>query len=173
MRSKKRYLVIYTDGSCYWKIRKGGYGVYFEWMEGNQVLASKRIKGNQGKGYSNTTIDRMEIRAVIIGLEAIKHSKRSNTRILVVTDRKAVVNTINEGWVFNWEKENFFDRKNKDLWIRFLNVYRTFNTQLLTFKHTRGHNKGIEAFRRGNNIADELADYKSFSTFIEDEEGVL
>ncbi len=76
----------------------------------------------------------MELLAVIVGLEKLK---TPNTSVLVVSDSKYVVDAVTKGWVFNWEKKGFKDKKNPDLWQRFLKVYRKHKVD---FKWIKGHN---------------------------------
>ena len=74
--------------------------------------------------------------AVIVGLEAIK---RENAEVIVYSDSKYVVDAVNQGWVFGWEKKNFEKRANPDLWIRFLKVYRQHRVRFIWIKGHAGH----------------------------------
>lgn len=155
-------VLIFTDGSCYAKTRKGGYGVFMQFKDGQFVVAEKSIS----KGYSNTTISRMELKAIIVGLKNI--TVKGLYPIIVISDSEYTVNSINEGWVINWERENFLGRKNADLWREFLNIWRTFPEGIVKFIHTKGHSKGKTPFKYGNAKADELASFKNFTDYIED-----
>ena len=84
-------------------------------------------------GYARTTNNRMELMAVIVGLEAVKWD---NADIRVVSDSSYVVNSVSKGWLFNWEKKGFAKAKNPDLWMRFLKVYRRHR---VTFSWIKGH----------------------------------
>ena len=75
---------------------------------------------------------------VIKGLEALK---KDGLDVEITTDSKYVVDSVNKGWVFSWEKNNFSKRKNADLWIRFLKVYRKHNIKMIWVK---GHNEHPE-----------------------------
>jgi ribonuclease HI len=75
----------------------------------------------------------MELLAVIEGLESIKVE---NASVLVVSDSKYVVDSVEKKWVFGWEKKNFAKKKNPDLWARFLKVYRKHK---ISFKWIKGH----------------------------------
>jgi ribonuclease HI len=75
----------------------------------------------------------MELLAVIEGLESIKVE---NASVLVVSDSKYVVDSVEKKWVFGWEKKNFEKRKNPDFWPRFLKVYRKHK---ISFKWKKGH----------------------------------
>ena len=103
---------IYTDGSSRGNPGRGGYGV---------VLLSGKYRKEISCGFRITTNNRMELLAVIVGLEVVK---KENTIITVYSDSKYVVDAVEKKWVFNWEKTNFKNKKNPDLWIRFLKVYR-------------------------------------------------
>ncbi|MAZ55632.1 MAG: ribonuclease HI [Flavobacteriales bacterium] len=115
---------IYTDGAAKGNPGPGGYGVVLEYAGQTKELS---------EGFRLTTNNRMELLAVIIGLEHIKNSKN---QIIVYSDSKYVVDSINKKWVFNWELNNYKKKKNPDLWKRFLIVYRKYN---IIFKWVKGH----------------------------------
>lgn len=150
---------IYTDGASKGNPGKGGYGIVME-----KVGSPYRKEFYEGFRY--TTNNRMELLAVIVGLEKLK---KTNTRVLVVSDSKYVVDSVLKGWVFNWEKKGFSGKKNPDLWKRFLKVYRNHQVDL---KWIKGHNSHPQ-----NERCDELAvlasqqDSLSIDTFYENEEG--
>ncbi|OFY44040.1 MAG: ribonuclease HI [Bacteroidetes bacterium GWF2_40_14] len=118
---------LYTDGAARGNPGPGGYGV---------VLKSGKHYKELSGGFSHTTNNRMELLAVITGLEAIK---RSNSEICVFSDSSYVCDAINKGWLFGWEKKNFDKKKNPDLWIRFLNVYRRHKVKFVWIKGHAGH----------------------------------
>lgn len=118
---------IYTDGASKGNPGPGGYGVVME-------LAGTSYKKEFYEGFRLTTNNRMELLAVIVGLEKLKNP---NTSVLVVSDSKYVVDAVEKGWVFGWEKKYFKDKKNPDLWMRFLKVYRKHQVK---FKWIKGHN---------------------------------
>ena len=111
-------VTMYTDGAARGNPGPGGYGV---------VLMSGPHRKEIAEGFINTTNNRMELLAVIKGLEALKNP---NTTIKIYTDSKYVADAVNKGWVFNWEKKNFSKKKNPDLWKRFLKVYRKHQVSL-------------------------------------------
>ena len=80
----------------------------------------------------------MELLAVIVGLEKLKNPK---SKVLVVSDSKYVVDSVLKGWVFGWEKKGFTGKKNPDLWIRFLKIYRQHHVD---FKWIKGHNNHLQ-----------------------------
>ena len=130
-------ITIYTDGAAKGNPGKGGYGV---------VLLSGKHRKEISQGFKLTTNNRMELLAVIIGLESLK---KNNETVVVYSDSKYVVDAVEKKWVFSWEKTNFNKKKNPDLWIRFLKIYRQHN---IAFKWVKGHSNNVE-----NNRCDLLA----------------
>lgn len=130
---------IYTDGAAKGNPGPGGYGVVMEWV-------GKPYRKEFFEGFRLTTNNRMELLAVIVGLEKLK---TPNTKVLVVSDSKYVVDSVEKKWVLGWEKKGFADRKNADLWKRFLIIYRKHQVD---FKWIKGHNNHPQ-----NERCDELA----------------
>lgn len=130
---------IYTDGAAKGNPGNGGYGVVME-------LVGSPYKKEFYEGFRLTTNNRMELLAVIVGLEKLKNPK---AKVLVVSDSKYVVDAVEKKWVFGWEKKNFSGKKNPDLWIRFLKIYRKHQVE---FKWIKGHNNHPQ-----NERCDELA----------------
>jgi ribonuclease HI len=118
---------IYTDGAARGNPGPGGYGIVMEWV-------GKPYRKEFAKGYKHTTNNRMELLAVI---EALRKLKKPGVSAVVFTDSKYVADAVNKKWVFGWEKKNFKDRKNTDLWMDFLKEYRKHDVR---FKWIRGHN---------------------------------
>ena len=118
---------IYTDGAARGNPGPGGYGVILEYNGHVKELSD---------GFQLTTNNRMELLAVIVGLETIK---LQGYKINVFSDSKYVVSAVNENWVFEWEKNNYKKKKNKDLWIRFLHIYRKHTIKLTWIKGHSGH----------------------------------
>lgn len=119
---------LYTDGSAKGNPGRGGYGLILEWV-------GKPYQREFSEGFRRTTNNRMELLAVIVGLEKLK---KPQTRVLVISDSKYVVDSVSKGWVFGWEKKQFEARKNADLWKRFLRVYRQHQ---VSFQWIKGHNQ--------------------------------
>ena len=117
-------IVIYTDGSALGNPGPGGYGV---------VLLSPPFRKELSAGYRLTTNNRMELLAVITGLEALKHD---GSNVVIYSDSQYVVNAVEKGWIFGWEKKRFKDKKNPDLWMRFLKAYRRHKVR---FVWVKGH----------------------------------
>ncbi len=120
-------IIIYTDGSSRGNPGPGGYGVILE-------LAGTPYNKSFSEGFRLTTNNRMELLAVIVGLEKIT---KPNQNVLVVSDSKYVVDAVEKKWVFGWEKKDFKDKKNPDLWKRFLKIYKQHH---VSFKWIKGHN---------------------------------
>ena len=118
---------IYTDGAARGNPGPGGYGIVMEWV-------GKAYRKEFSKGFKHTTNNRMELLAVI---EALKKLKKPGVSAIVFTDSKYVADAVNKKWVFGWEKKNFKDRKNADLWIEFLKEIRKHN---VSFRWIKGHN---------------------------------
>ena len=88
----------------------------------------------------------MELMAVCVALEALKFE---GSDVTIYSDSKYVVDAVNQRWVFGWERKGFAGKKNPDLWMRFLKVYRRHNVR---FVWVKGHASTVE-----NNRCDELA----------------
>jgi len=120
---------IYSDGSSRNNPGVSGYGTVLIYGEHRKEIS---------EGFKLSTNNRMELLGVISGLESLK---KENLDIEITSDSKYVVDSVNKGWVFNWEKNKFKDKKNKDLWIRFLTEYKKHNIKMIWIK---GHNDHIE-----------------------------
>jgi ribonuclease HI len=130
-------ITIYTDGSSRGNPGPGGYGA---------ILISGPHRKELSQGYKLTTNNRMELLGLIVALETLKIE---NSRVTVYTDSKYVVDSIEKGWVFGWEKKNYAGKKNPDLWMRFLKIYRKHKVKFIWVK---GH-----ADNKENNLCDKLA----------------
>ena len=152
---------IYTDGAAKGNPGPAGYGVVME-------MVGTPYKREFYEGFRKSTNNRMELLAVIVGLEKLKNLK---TKVLVVSDSKYVVDAVEKRWVFQWEKKNFIGKKNPDLWMRFLKAYRNHKVD---FQWVKGHNNHPQ-----NERCDELAvmasqqEKLSVDTFYEKEETKL
>jgi len=122
-------VIIYTDGAAKGNPGNGGYGT---------VMISGKLRKEISQGFQLTTNNRMELLAVIAGLENLKSLQETVT---IYSDSKYVVDAVNKKWLFSWEKKNFNKKKNPDLWIRFLISYRK---HLVTFIWIKGHNDNLE-----------------------------
>jgi ribonuclease HI len=122
-------ITIYTDGASSGNPGPGGYGV---------VLIYGKYRLEKSEGFRLTTNNRMELMAVIAGLEALKIP---GSRVVIYTDSKYVADSVEKGWVFQWELKSFKKKKNPDLWIMFLNVYRKHKVRIVWIK---GHSNNME-----------------------------
>ena len=130
-------IIMYTDGAASGNPGPGGYGV---------VLKSGRHRLELSEGFRHTTNNRMELLAVIIGLESLKIP---GSRVTIYTDSKYVADSVEKGWVFGWEAKGFKKKKNPDLWLRFLKIYRKHHVRFVWIK---GHASNPE-----NELCDRLA----------------
>ena len=140
---------LYTDGSSRGNPGPGGYGV---------VLTCGPHRREISCGYECTTNNRMELLAVIVGLEAIK---RPNAQVNIYSDSSYVVKAINEGWLSNWQKKGLHKQKNADLWERFLMISRKHQLRFFWIKGHAGHPENercdrlaVEAATSGNLLED-------------------
>ena len=137
-------ITIYTDGAASGNPGPGGYGV---------VLMAGPFRKELSGGFRRTTNNRMELLAVIVALEALRFP---NLNVTIYSDSRYVVDAVEKGWVFAWVKKRFKDKKNPDLWLRFLAVY---NKHHVKFVWVKGHadNPGnercdflaVQAYRQG------------------------
>jgi ribonuclease HI len=139
---------LYTDGACKGNPGPAGYGIVLE-------SATKTLRKEFYEGFRLSTNNRMELLAVIVGLEKLKIKP---TTVLVVSDSKYVTDSVHKGWVFQWEKKGFVGKKNPDLWKRFLKIYRQHTVHL---KWIKGHNQHPQ-----NERCDELAVMASNSSML-------
>ncbi len=82
-------------------------------------------------GFRKTTNNRMELLAVIVGLEALK---LPGQKVTVYSDSRYVVDPVEKHWLLGWEKIGFKNKKNPDLWKRFLAIYRQHDVRLVWVK---------------------------------------
>ncbi|MBE6208786.1 MAG: ribonuclease HI [Rikenellaceae bacterium] len=122
-------ITIYTDGSSRGNPGPGGYGV---------VLMCPPYRKELSAGYRLTTNNRMELMAVIVGLEALKFD---GSNVTIYSDSKYVVDAVSKGWIYGWERKGFSGKKNPDLWVRFLRVFRRHNVRFVWIK---GHADNVE-----------------------------
>jgi ribonuclease HI len=145
-------VIIYTDGAASGNPGPGGYGI---------VLISGKHRLEKSQGFKLTTNNRMELLAVIEGLESLKFP----CNVVVYTDSKYVADAVEKGWVFKWEATGFRNKKNPDLWMRFLKVYRKHKVKFVWIK---GH-----ADNRENEICDRLAVNAIYSGKLLEDEGYV
>lgn len=122
-----RKVIIYTDGACMNNPGPGGTGIILTYGDNIREIS---------RGYRNTTNNRMELLAVIEALSALK---TDGLDVIVVSDSSYVVDAVNKGWVFQWEKMNFKKKKNPDLWVRFLELYHKHHVEFRWIEGHSGH----------------------------------
>lgn len=139
-------ITVYTDGAAKGNPGPGGYGI---------VLLHKSQRKELSGGFRLTTNNRMELLAVIIALETLKIE---NSQVTIYTDSKYVSDAVEKGWVFGWERKQFKNKKNPDLWKRFLKIYRKHQVQFIWIKghaeipeNERCDQLAVEA-SQGNNL---------------------
>ena len=120
-------IFLYTDGASSGNPGPGGYGV---------VLKCAGREMEMSGGFSLTTNNRMELLAVIKGLEAIRWE---NAEVHVYSDSSYVVNAINKGWLENWQRKGFAKVKNPDLWMRLLPLLLKHRVAFHWIKGHAGH----------------------------------
>ena len=128
---------IYTDGAASGNPGPGGFGI---------VMMYNHHRKEISEGFRLTTNNRMELLSVIVALESIK---KKDAKVIVHSDSKYVVDSINLKWLDGWQKTGFKKKANVDLWQRFLKIK---DKHKITFKWVKGHADNVE-----NNRCDELA----------------
>lgn len=118
---------IYTDGAAQGNPGPGGYGT---------IMRYGSYEKEFSQGFKLTTNNRMELMAVIVGLEAIR---KDGIPIMIYSDSKYVVEAIEKGWLWNWEKKNFKDKKNEDLWRRYIPLHVKFKPRFTWIRGHAGH----------------------------------
>lgn len=144
-------ITIYTDGAARGNPGPGGYGI---------VLISGKHRLEKTEGFRLTTNNRMELLAVIVGLESLK---KPGSKVIVYTDSRYVADAVEKGWVFQWESKAFRKKKNPDLWTRFLRIYRKHNVRLVWIK---GHASNPE-----NELCDRMAVESSAKRVLKEDTG--
>lgn len=137
-------ITIYTDGSALGNPGNGGYGI---------VLMAGKFYKELNQGYRMTTNNRMELLAVIVGLESLKEGGHN---VRVFSDSKYVIDSVEKKWVFGWVKKGFKGKKNADLWKRFLKIYPK---NQVVFTWVKGH-----AGNKYNEVCDQLAVKAAYDT---------
>lgn len=125
--STRPVIYLYTDGASSGNPGPGGYGA---------VLICGDARRELSGGFALTTNNRMELLAVIKGLEAIRWE---NARVEVYSDSSYVVNAVTEGWLDTWIAKGWKKVKNTDLWQRFLPLYRSHRVEFHWIKGHAGH----------------------------------
>lgn len=118
---------IYTDGAAQGNPGPGGYGTIMKFKDAVKELS---------EGFRLTTNNRMELLAVIKGLEAIK---KDGIAVTIYSDSKYVVDSVEKGWIWGWQKKNFEKKANPDLWQRYIPLHLKFKPKFIWIKGHAGH----------------------------------
>lgn len=138
-------ITMFTDGAAKGNPGPGGYGTILRYGDKEKELS---------EGFRLTTNNRMELLAVIAGLEAIK---KPGWKVLVVSDSKYVVDAVTKGWLKSWVVKDFKGKKNRDLWERYLKASAPHDVR---FKWVKGH-AGHPENERCDQLAVEAAERKN------------
>ena len=131
------FVKIYTDGAARGNPDgPGGYGTVLEYVDTKGQLHTKEIS----QGYKKTTNNRMELMAVIAGLEALNRP----CEVEIYSDSQYVVNAFNQHWIEGWIKKDWKRGKNEpvknvDLWKRLLAAKEKHQTTFIWVKGHDGH----------------------------------
>lgn len=128
MTTEKKHVEIFTDGACSGNPGPGGWGAVLRFGAHEKELCG---------GEESTTNNRMELTAVIEALELLRES----CRVTLTSDSRYVVDAVEKGWIYGWQKKNWMQeggksRPNADLWQRLLPLLKTHD---ITFVWVRGH----------------------------------
>lgn len=118
---------IFTDGAAQGNPGPGGYGTIMKYGQHEKEFS---------QGFRLTTNNRMELMAVIVGLEAIK---KTGIAVTIYSDSKYVVDSVEKGWIWAWEKKNFNKKANSDLWMRYIPLHKKYNPKFIWVKGHAGH----------------------------------
>lgn len=142
---------IYTDGAAQGNPGPGGYGTIMKFKDAVKELA---------EGFRLTTNNRMELLAVIKGLEAIK---KDGIAVTIYSDSKYVVDSVEKGWIWGWQKKNFEKKANPDLWQRYIPLHLKFKPKFVWIKGHAGHPENercdylaVQAASKGPLLIDEV-----------------
>lgn len=129
-------VTIYTDGSSLGNPGPGGYGTILQFIDSKGVLHERELSG----GYKNTTNNRMEMMAAIVGLEALNRP----CEVDLYSDSKYLTDAFNQHWVENWQRRGWMRSashpvKNPDLWKRLLRAMEPHEVHFLWVKGHAGH----------------------------------
>lgn len=118
---------IFTDGAAQGNPGPGGYGTIMRYGQHEKEFS---------QGFRLTTNNRMELMAVIVGLESIK---KTGIPITIYSDSKYVVDSVEKGWIWGWQKKNFAKKANADLWQRYIPLHMQFKPKFVWVRGHAGH----------------------------------
>jgi len=120
-------ITIFTDGACRGNPGPGGYGA---------VLKFNNHRKELSEGFRLTTNNRMELLAVI---RALQELKMTGIPVQIYSDSKYVVDSIEKGWLWGWQKKGFKDKKNPDLWLLYIPLHLKYKPKFIWVKGHAGH----------------------------------
>lgn len=118
---------LFTDGAAKGNPGPGGFGAILRYGQHEKEIS---------RGYRLTTNNRMELLAVIAGLEAIK---KPGIPVTVYSDSKYVVEAVKQGWIWGWEKKDFKNKANPDLWKRYIKLHHKYEPKFVWIRGHAGH----------------------------------
>lgn len=129
--AERKHVEIFTDGACSGNPGPGGYGTILRY-NGHELELSG--------GEPNTTNNRMELMAVISGLEALTEP----CRVTLYSDSKYFIDAVEKGWAESWQKKGWMRNKkekalNPDLWERILRLLKVHTVTTVWVKGHAGH----------------------------------
>lgn len=143
-------ITIFTDGAAKGNPGPGGYGVVMKYNHHRKELS---------EGFRHTTNNRMELLAVI---RALQELKVRDIPVTIYSDSKYVVDAIEKGWLWGWQKKGFQDKKNPDLWRIYIPLHVRYKPKFVWVKGHAGHPENercdqlaVAAAERPNLPADE------------------
>ncbi|MBN3520646.1 ribonuclease HI [Algoriphagus lutimaris] len=124
-------ITIYTDGAAKGNPGPGGYGAVLLFNNKGEILRKEL-----SEGFRLTTNNRMELLAVIRALQALKVT---GIPVRIFSDSKYVVDAIEKGWLWGWQKKGFKDKKNPDLWLRYIPLHLKYKPKFIWVKGHAGN----------------------------------
>lgn len=147
---------IFTDGASSGNPGPGGYGV---------ILRSGKHYKELSEGFRKTTNNRMELLAVIKGLEALKTPGQD---VMIFSDSKYVIDSIEKKWINGWLKKGFQGKKNKDLWLRYIDISKQHKVKFAWVRGHAGHPENercdelaVSAYKQKNLLIDSVFEAES------------
>jgi len=145
---------IFTDGASSGNPGPGGFGVILR----KGTTHYKELSG----GFRKTTNNRMELLAVITGLEALKNL---NQEVTIFSDSKYIIDAVEKRWLDGWIKKGFAGKKNKDLWMRFHAIYKQHRVKFVWVKGHAGHPENERCDAMAVQASKDKANWKIDSVF--------
>lgn len=136
MTEEKLSVEMYTDGACSGNPGTGGYGTILRYKD----ISGKWHEKELTAGYKHTTNNRMELLAVIAGLEALKKP----CKVKITSDSKYFIDAFEQKWLDSWQRNNWKTAakkpvKNVDLWQRMITAMKPHDIELIWVKGHNGH----------------------------------